>query len=64
MAIKRCGVLKNGVACDVLIPAQQSACPDCCEDLLRELERMADEPAYFPRGSLAWAAGVSRKWEL
>ena len=42
MGIKRCGVIRNGIPCDVLISEKRSACPDCCAALLAELERLAD----------------------
>jgi|GEM_PF-5541977 hypothetical protein len=41
MGIKRCGVLKNGVACQVLISEAKSLCVDCAADLMEELERLA-----------------------
>ncbi len=43
MTMKRCAMIRNGVHCEVLIPEHQAACAGCCEALLRELERMADE---------------------
>jgi len=44
MGIKRCGVLRKGIPCDVLISTERSACDDCCQDVLEVLERMADMP--------------------
>lgn len=41
---KKCGILKAGVSCEVLIPQHLVACAECASDLLRELERLADAP--------------------
>ena len=42
MVSKQCGILRKGVPCPALISPELSACEECCEELLRCLEQMAD----------------------
>jgi hypothetical protein len=51
--IKRCGIVRRGVACGTVIPVSARACAECAASVVAELERMADEPVapIVPRGT-------------